>query len=50
MTTKQNAESVLAKKAVLTVLTISQWSARRFDKKLTEDVHASHGMQQDSGR
>ena len=50
MTTKQNAESVLAKKAVLTVLTISQWSARRFDKKLTEDVHASHGMQQDAGR
>ena len=46
----KNAESVLSKKAVLTVLTISQWSARRFDKKLTNDVHASHGMQDDAGR
>lgn len=50
ITDKSQAETVLTKKAVIVSLSISQWSARRFDRKLTEDVHRSHKMSDDAGR
>jgi len=37
-------------KAMLVRLTISQWTARRFDFKATEKVIADHGAKHDAGR
>jgi hypothetical protein len=42
--------TLLSKKAVLVALNISQWSARRLDKKITEETNREHGATQDAGR
>jgi hypothetical protein len=40
----------LANKAVLTELTIGGWSARAYDKKVTEDTNRRHNATSDAGR
>ena len=40
----------LASRAMLTTLRISQWSARRLDRKVTNEVNASHNAAADAGR
>lgn len=40
----------LASKAMLASLTISQWSARRLDRDITDEVNESHGASADAGR
>lgn len=47
MTTTQTAS--LAEKALLVTLNICQWSARKFDKKATQEVNEAHGAT-DAGR
>jgi hypothetical protein len=42
--------NVLAQKAVLASLTISQWSARRFDRKITDETNRRHNADADAGR
>lgn len=42
--------NILAQKAVLASLSISRWSARRFDKKVTDEIHVAHNAQSDVGR
>ncbi len=44
------SRSVLASRAMLCGLTIRQWSARRLDRKVTDEVNASHGAAADAGR
>lgn len=48
--TPQPAGSLLASRAMLTGLTIRQWSARKLDRKVTDEVNASHGAHVDAGR
>ena len=40
----------LAKKAILVSLNISHWSARKFDRQVTDDVTAEYNAVKDSGR
>ena len=40
----------LATRAMLAELSISQWSARRLDRKVTDEVHSNHGAAADAGR
>lgn len=40
----------LAQKAMLASLNISQWSARRLDRKITDEVNKDHGAVADAGR
>jgi hypothetical protein len=40
----------LSDKALLVQLTISQWNARKYDKRVTKDVAASHGTITEAGR
>jgi hypothetical protein len=40
----------LTTKALLVQLNISQWSARKYDKKVTKDVNQANGATQDAGR
>ena len=40
----------LSEKAMLVRLTISQWSARKFDKKVSDKVARDYGASQDAGR
>ena len=40
----------LSHKAVLVKLSISQWTARKYDKRVTQEVANTHGVQADSGR
>ncbi len=44
------SRSVLASRAMLCGLTIRQWSARRLDKKVTDEINTSHGAAADAGR
>jgi len=37
-------------RALLVQLSISQWTARKFDKRVTRDVASSHGTTIDVGR
>ena len=37
-------------KALLVQLTISQWTARKYDKRVTKDVAQSHGTKTEAGR
>lgn len=39
----------LAEKALLVTLNISQWSARKYDRKVTEEVNDTH-QAKDAGR
>lgn len=43
-------ESPLSTKAVLVSLNISQWSARRHDKKITQETNDAHNATADAGR
>jgi hypothetical protein len=43
-------KNVLSEKAVLASLSISRWSARKFDKKVTRDVIDSHNAKSEVGR
>ena len=43
-------ESPLSRKAVLVSMPISQWSARRLDRNITNEVNRSHGAVDDAGR
>jgi len=42
--------SLLSQKAVLASLSISQWSARKLDKKVTEEIHARNHAEPHAGR
>jgi hypothetical protein len=40
----------LSQRAVLVTLGISQWTARKYDKRVTQEVADSHGVGSDAGR
>jgi hypothetical protein len=40
----------LARKAVLVSVNISQWTARKMDKRITDEVNRKHGAADDAGR
>jgi hypothetical protein len=40
----------LSERAVLITLGISQWTARKYDKRVTQEVADTHGVQSDAGR
>ena len=40
----------LSDRALLVQLSISQWTARKYDKKVTQDVASSHGVSTSAGR
>lgn len=42
--------SLLSQKAVLVTLNISSWTARRLDKKITDETNKEHGATADAGR
>lgn len=42
--------SVLSSKAMLSHVRVSAWSARRIDRKVTDEVNESHGAANDAGR
>jgi hypothetical protein len=42
--------SVLSEKAMLSHVRVSAWSARRIDRKVTDEVNESHGAANDAGR
>ncbi len=42
--------SILASRAMLTTLRIRQWSARKLDRKVTDEVNAAHHASADAGR
>ena len=42
--------SLLSQKAILASLSISQWSARKLDKKVTEEIHARNHAEPHAGR
>jgi hypothetical protein len=44
------AESLLASRAMLARLSISLWTARRLDKRITDEVNTAHGAAADAGR
>lgn len=44
------SKNILSEKAVLASLSISRWTARRFDKKVTNQIHRQHGAASDVGR
>jgi len=44
------ASSVLASRAMLARLNVSQWTARKLDKRVTLETNAAHGAQADAGR
>lgn len=43
-------KNVLSEKAVLSVLNISTWTARKYDKKVTDDTNKRHAAGGDAGR
>jgi hypothetical protein len=48
MTTK--IASPLSRKATLVSVEISQWTARKLDRRITDEVNSSHGASPDAGR
>jgi hypothetical protein len=42
--------NILATKAVLASLNVGGWSARRFDRKVTDETNKAHGAKEDAGR
>lgn len=50
MTQPQPASSVLASRAMIVSLTISQWTGRRLDRQITEEVNQQHNAAADAGR
>lgn len=47
---KDDVKTPLARKAVLVSVTISQWTARRLDRKVTDETNERHHAQKDAGR
>jgi hypothetical protein len=50
MLTKTNIATPLARKAVLVSVNISQWTARKLDKRVTDEVNRDHGAAANAGR
>lgn len=50
MLTPTTIASPLSRKATLVTVAISQWSARKLDKKVTDEINRSHGASADAGR
>lgn len=50
MTRPEPASSVLASRAMIVSLTISQWSGRRLDRQVTDEVNRQHSAADDAGR
>jgi len=48
--TKTVVATPLSRKATLVAVVISQWTARKLDKKVTDEVNRSHGAAADAGR
>src|ERR1019366_6705120 len=42
--------SILASRAMLTTLRIRQWSARKLDRKVTDEINSAHHASADAGR
>lgn len=45
-----SASAVLASRAMIVSLSISQWSGRRLDREITDEVNRDHGAAADAGR
>jgi hypothetical protein len=50
LNTMKTVASPLSRKATLVSVVISQWTARKYDKKITKEVNESHGAGEDAGR
>ena len=50
VTRKTDAESILSSKAVLACPSISRWTARKYDRKVTAEFHEERHMSDDAGR
>lgn len=50
MTVPKSASSILASRAMIVSLTISQWSGRRLDRQITDEVNQQHNAASDAGR
>lgn len=50
MTHTESASSVLASRAMIVSLSISQWSGRRLDREVTDEVNQQHNAASDAGR
>jgi hypothetical protein len=50
MTKFQPVENALASRAMVVSLSISQWTARRLDRKITDEVNKKHNAADDAGR
>lgn len=50
MTNPKSVSSVLASRAMIVSLSISQWSGRRLDRQITDEVNQNHGAAADAGR
>jgi hypothetical protein len=48
--TSNTIASPLSRKATLISITISQWTARKLDKRVTDKVNREHGASKDAGR
>lgn len=46
----QTAMPDLTSRAMLTQLSVKQWTGRKLDKRITQEVNASHGAAADAGR
>jgi hypothetical protein len=47
---QQKIVSPLSRKATLVAVVISQWTARKLDKRVTDEVNRTHGASEDAGR
>lgn len=45
-----SASATLSTRAMLVSLSISQWSGRRLDREITDEVNQSHNAASDAGR
>src|SRR5215471_17281477 len=50
MHTTHKIASPLSRKATLVAVQISQWTARKLDRRVTDEVNESHGAAKDAGR
>lgn len=47
---QQKIASPLSRKATLVSVVVSQWTARKLDRRVTDEVNRSHGAAEDAGR
>src|SRR5262245_14735489 len=50
MSTAKKIAAPLSRKAMLVSVNISMWTARKFDKRVTQEVNEQHGACEDAGR